>query len=255
MKYEIRKLSFVETWTEALNLYLDNFVPLFMIALISAFPIIMLSQPSQVQGAEMPTGTAVLDFFLWFIVLVSLSTLSAALLIEFISKKYLRKQQTPKQYIQNVLLYIFPIVGLAIIQSVMVTLGFMAMIIPGIYLALALSLAVETLIIERKGVIESMKRSFFLTRGKKWEIFFFTLVLTLASFVLEKVLDVIFSVVDQSQMAVNMETINLLLSQTLLAPLAACIFILIYFNCRIEKESFDLEHMVEEFASGTNQDC
>ena len=249
MKYEIRKLSFVETWTEAISLYLDNFVPLFIIALICAFPVIMVSPPSQAQGAEIPLETAVLDLFIWFIVLVGLSTLSAALLIEFISKKYLRQQQTPSQYIQNVLLYIFPIMGLAIIQAVVVTLGFMAMIIPGVYLALALSLAVEALIIERKGVIESMKRSFFLTRGKKLEIFFFTMVLTLVSFVLEKVLDFIFSVVDQSQMAVNVETVNLLFTQALLAPLTACIFILIYFNCRIEKERFDLEHMVEQFAS------
>lgn len=249
MKYEIRKLSLVETWAEAINLYLDNFVPLFIIALISAVPVIMVPQPSQAQGVEIPMETAVLDFFVWFILLIALSTLSAALLIEFISKKYLKQKQTPKQYIQNVLLYIFPIMGLTIIQAVVVTLGFMAMIIPGIYLALALSLAVETLIIERKGIIESMKRSFFLTRGKKLEIFFVTLVLTLVSFVLEKVLDFIFSMVDPSQMAVNMETINILFSQALLAPLASCVFILIYFNSRIEKEGFDLEHMVEQFAS------
>lgn len=254
MKYEIRKLSFVETWTEAINLYLDNFVPLFLIALISALPVIMVSPPSQAQGAEIPMETAVLDLFIWFIVLIGLSTLSAALLIEFISKKYLDRQQTPAQYIQNVLLYIFPIMGLAIIQAVVVTLGFMAMVIPGVYLALALGLAVETLIIERKGVIESMKRSFFLTRGKKLEIFFFTLVLTLVSFVVEKILDFIFSAVGQSQMAVDIETIIILFTQALVAPLGACVFILIYFNYRIEKEGFDLEHMVEQFASGTNQD-
>lgn len=252
MKYEIRKLSFIKTWIEAINLYLDNFVPLFMIALISALPVIMVSQPSQAQGAEIPMETAVLDFFIWFIVLIGMSTLSAALLIEFISKKYLKRHQTTGQYIQNVLLYIFPIIGLAIIQAVVVTLGLMMMVIPGVYLALALSLAVETLIIERKGVIESMKRSFFLTRGKKLVIFFFTLGLTLVSFVVEKVLDFIFSVVDQSQMAVNIETINLLFTQALLAPLAASVFILIYFNTRIEKERFDLEHMVEQFASSSD---
>ncbi|MGD2088097.1 MAG: hypothetical protein PVH61_18100 [Candidatus Aminicenantes bacterium] len=251
MKYEIRKLSFVETWTEAINLYLDNFVSLFMIALISAFPLIMISQPSQAQGAEIPMENAAISLFIWLIALVSLSTLSAALLIEFISKRYLKRQQTPAQYIQNVLLYIFPMMGLAVIQAVVVTLGFMAMVIPGVYLALALSLAVETLIIERKGVIESMKRSFFLTRGKKLEIFFFTLVLTLVSLVLEKVMDFIFSMVDRSQMAVNVESINILFTQALLAPLAACVFILIYFNYRIEKEGFDPEHMVEQFASGS----
>lgn len=253
MKYEIRKLSFIETWTEAINLYLDNFVPLFMIALISAFPIIMVSQPSQAQGAEIPMDTAVLDFLIWFIVLIGLSTLSAALLIEFISKKYLKRRQTPTQYIQNVFLYIFPIMGLSILQSVVVTLGFMAMVFPGVYFALALSLAAETLIIERKGVIESMKRSFFLTRGKKLEIFFFTLALTLVSFVVEKVLDFIFSVVDQSQMAVNIDTVNILFTQALLSPLAACVFILIYFNYRIEKEGFDLEHMVDQFSTDTGE--
>ena len=252
MKYEIRKLSFIETWTEAINLYVDNFVPLFLIALISALPVIMVPPPSQAQGADIPMETAALDLFIWFTVLIGLSTLSAALLMEFISKKYLDRHQTPGQYIQNVLLYIFPIMGLAILQAVVVVLGFMAMVIPGVYLALALGLAVETLIIERRGVIESMKRSFFLTRGKKLEIFFFTLVLTLVSFAVEKVLDFIFSVVDQSQMAVDMGTIKILFTQALLAPLGACVFILIYFNSRIDKEGFNLEHMVEQFVSGTD---
>ena len=60
MKYEIRKLSFIETWTEAINLYLDNFVPLFLIAIISTLPIIMIPQLSQAQCADIPIETAAL---------------------------------------------------------------------------------------------------------------------------------------------------------------------------------------------------
>jgi hypothetical protein len=254
MKYEIRKLAFIKTWEEALNLYLANFIPLVVIALFSAFPLLLISPLPQAEGTDITIESPVLAQLIRYFFVMAWSTLAGALLIEFISKKLLGKQQQVSQYIQNIFNRIGPIIGLAIVNAVLVGLGLMAFIIPGVYLALTLSLAVEVLIIEGKGITDSIKRSFFLTQGKKMEIFLFTLILILTSFSLQILLNFIFSIVGQSQKAIDVDAIILLVSQALLAPMSACIFILIYFSSRIEKEGFDLEFNIKQSSPDNWQD-
>jgi len=253
MNYKIKQLSFGKTWVEALNIYLENFSSLFLIALIGVLPILFIPQLSTAGTEEIAFETAAINLFVWFMILIGLSTLSAALMIEFISKKYLHIDQTIKQYINSVLSDLPLLMGLSIIEAIAVALGFMAFIIPGIYIALSFSLAVAILIIERRGIIDSLKRSVYLTQGKKVEIMFYSLVLALISLIVEKIMNFFFSIVDPSQLAINIKTVILIFTQALLAPLGACIFILIYFNIKMEKEGLDQEHMIEQFTSQTRR--
>ena len=39
------------------------------------------------------------------------------------------------------------------------------------------------------------------------------------------------------------------LTDILITPIGSCVFILIYFNLKIEKEGFDLEHLVDQFGT------
>jgi len=253
MNYKIKQLSFGKTWVEALNIYLENFSSLFLIALIGVLPVLFFPQISTAGTEEIAFETAAINLFVWFMILIGLSTLSAALMIEFISKKYLHIDQTIKQYINSVLSDLPLLMGLSIIEAIAVALGFMAFIIPGIYIALSFSLAVAILIIERRGIIDSLKRSVYLTQGKKVEIMFYSLVLALISLIVEKIMNFFFSIVDPSQLAINIKTVILIFTQALLAPLGACIFILIYFNIKMEKEGLDQEHMIEQFTSQTRR--
>lgn len=74
---------------------------------------------------------------------------------------------------------VFPVVGMAIFNTVLVILGTMALIIPGIILWVALWVAVPVAVVERPGVIASLKRSAWLTKGHRWRIFGIVLVLGL----------------------------------------------------------------------------
>ena len=51
------------------------------------------------------------------------------------------------------------LIGLALLIAIVVGVGFLLLIIPGIILAVFLAMAVPAFIIERKGVTESMSRS------------------------------------------------------------------------------------------------
>lgn len=59
----------------------------------------------------------------------------------------------------------------SLLVEIIVSAGMLAFVIPGIYLMCRLSLSEHATAIEEKGVIESLKRSWDLTRGRTFEIF------------------------------------------------------------------------------------
>ena len=65
---------------------------------------------------------------------------------------------------------ILPLVGLGILVGLGVLLGFVALIIPGIFLALCWSVASPALVAERLGITAAMSRSMQLTENHRWAI-------------------------------------------------------------------------------------
>jgi hypothetical protein len=259
MKYELRRLSFGETLGQAFNLYFDNFVPLFLISLVSTLPLIVFTFiriESGMYYSESNRFIAVLTFLIIFIVV---NTLCTALTIELISKRYLKQHQCIGTYVRNVLPFILPIVGLSILEVIIIGLGFVAFLLPGVYLFLGLSVAVQVLIVERKRVMESISRSFVLTRGRKLEIFgYFLIVIIVLKQILIDILlvpKVFYPLIGNMDTAFSTKLILAngvyYLVQVLFNPISACLFILIYFNLRIEKEGFDLEHLVDQFGTSS----
>jgi hypothetical protein len=65
----------------------------------------------------------------------------------------------------------FPIVGLAIVVSVLIGVASMLLVFPGIMLYTMWFVATPACVVERLGVFASMRRSRELTEGKRWRIF------------------------------------------------------------------------------------
>lgn len=66
---------------------------------------------------------------------------------------------------------ILPIIGLTICVTILMMLGLILLIIPGIMIYCALFVSVPALVEERRGVFASMGRSRDLTRGSRWQVF------------------------------------------------------------------------------------
>lgn len=66
---------------------------------------------------------------------------------------------------------IFPLLGLSFLVFIMIMIGMFLFVIPGIYLSLALSFTGVILVIEGKGVFESISRSFNVIGGHWWSTF------------------------------------------------------------------------------------
>jgi len=66
---------------------------------------------------------------------------------------------------------VFILLGLGLVSWFIIMAGFIALIIPGIYLIIVLSLALPVLFFERQGIFSAISRSFGLIKGKWWSTF------------------------------------------------------------------------------------
>ena len=79
---------------------------------------------------------------------------------------------------------VLPLIGLSILTWLVVLIGLVLLIVPGIIAYVALSVAVPAMVEEGQGITESMERSAALTKGSRWRIFLLFLILVVAYFVL-----------------------------------------------------------------------
>lgn len=66
---------------------------------------------------------------------------------------------------------VLPLLGLAIVVGVGTFIGYVLLIIPGLILTVLWSVAAPAVVVERRGVFESLQRSRDLTRGHRWQVF------------------------------------------------------------------------------------
>lgn len=64
-----------------------------------------------------------------------------------------------------------PLLGLAIVAGLGTLLGYILLIVPGLILTVLWSVAAPAVVVEKRGVLESLQRSRDLTRGHRWSVF------------------------------------------------------------------------------------
>ncbi|MCG8306215.1 MAG: hypothetical protein MI975_02410 [Cytophagales bacterium] len=112
--------------------------------------------------------------YIGFIVLSTFSgLLNVAVIFNFMklyNSKY-PEEITVMEILNSSWKNIVPLFLLGILITILIVVGFLVFIIPGIYLMIALALSVPALLFERLGIIESIRRSFGLIKGKWWSTF------------------------------------------------------------------------------------
>jgi hypothetical protein len=88
-----------------------------------------------------------------------------------------------------------PLIGLAIVMGIAILCGFILLIVPGVLMALAWSVATPVLVAERKGIFGSMGRSADLTRNYRGAILLIAIVFWVLSVVVSMVVGAILGAV------------------------------------------------------------
>lgn len=75
-----------------------------------------------------------------------------------------------------------PLLVVGLLTYLMISLGLVLLIVPGVLVACALAVAIPAVVVERPGILGAIKRSFALTKGKRFAIFVAFLVIILVMF-------------------------------------------------------------------------
>ena len=148
----------------------------------------------------------------------------------------------------------FPLVGVAIVSTLLTWLAALALLVPGAIVACALYVAVPVCVIERAGVGASLRRSRDLTRGSRWAIFGLLLfVLVLAAFVGGAVTIGMFRLGGAENLA-RLATGGLtpyrlvaFLLDAIVRTFGAVVTAVVYHDLRVAKEGVDLDQIAAVF--------
>lgn len=142
-------------------------------------------------------------------------------------------------------------------MGVRILIGFIFLILPGIYLAVVWSLTIPVAVLEGRNLSESLERSSELTRGHRGRIFVvYALLLVLVYIVTVVVQAPALALVaiwggalTGSEIPAWAEVVVALMNfvtTSLVAPIMTIALSLIYYDERVRKEAFDLQHMMQE---------
>jgi len=156
-------------------------------------------------------------------------------------------------YVKN---RIFWVILLSLLVGFVAFMALFALIVPGILLFIMWSLAVPAMVLENKGVLDSMSRSSDLTQGSRGRIFVILFVIVVLSIAVSALLQWpialaagvrFFARGNLQQMGIGWGVASLVatfVSQSLVGPLGTIALSLVYYDQRIRREAFDLQLMM-----------
>jgi len=141
------------------------------------------------------------------------------------------------------------VISILIIVGLMVGFGFLLLIVPGIILLCRTALAVPASMLEDSKSIRSIERSMNLTKGFSGQIFIIFLMVWVLSWVVGIIFDGPFGYFAAAQHATSFAILTLqylssFIAQVLIGPIGTIAFSLMYYNLRVRKEAFDIQHLM-----------
>lgn len=124
---------------------------------------------------------------------------------------------------------ILPLFLAGLLAGLGIALGFVLLIVPGLFLLTIWSVIAPVIVLERTGVIEAFGRSRELVRGNGWQVFGVIVCVFLIIVVTRTVLGAIAVGIDDS---VVMRTLFDVLGSTVTAPVVALVASVIYFHLK-----------------------
>jgi hypothetical protein len=127
------------------------------------------------------------------------------------------------------------LVGAYIVVAIAVGLGFILLIIPGVYLAVRFAFVGQAVVLEQRGVFESLSRSGELVKDNWWRLFGIGLTFVIGLAIAEGIVQLVLTVIFHGLGGILAQN---LVSPILFTPIEYIALTLLYFDLRIRKEGF-----------------
>ena len=124
---------------------------------------------------------------------------------------------------------IVPLFLAGLLAGVLIAIGFVLLIVPGLILLTIFAVVAPVVVIERCSPVEALRRSRALVRGNGWRVFGVIVVAFLIQAIVGQVLAALIRALDDGVVGASLST---LLSSALVGPIAAIAAALLYFALR-----------------------
>ncbi len=260
---QLRPLGVGEVLDTAIRLYSRNAVPMWKIVLAVIVPLAVIQEA--VIGGSLPASAFVHDGQLYApsgqlstpalgqtveIVLAILGPLlvNGALAL-FLVDAYVGRPLDWASSLRTAGGRIGDLLWLAIVYGVLVFIGLVLVIIPGVWLAVSWSVAIPALMFEHVSGFAALRRSFGLVRHRWWPTFGALLVAVIMLFVVVLVVGLIFQGI-QSGLGVGSLALWLainaaatIVSALITYPFLAAVIAVLYIDLRVRKEGLSFERL------------
>jgi len=189
-----------------------------------------------------PVG-AVLGGIGFVVFTIILLPLCGAAIVQNISGSYLGKDLTAGQSYARAVPRLLGLLGTQFLTTLMIMVGMILCIVPGIIFSLWFLVVVPVVILESKAGPTAMRRSRELMRGNINKGFVLAFVVGILTFIINMGLSTLMRLVPLPHPAIGIFIQTVLLA--IILPLQTAPWILLYYDLRIRKEAFDLQQLAE----------
>jgi phage-related holin len=235
----------------------------YILVLLFRFVLLLFTRASITTSApQLPTSGMVGGFilggigaaivFLLVVGVVQAATVSA------VSELYLGRDTSVMEAFAQSKGSILIVVAIMLMSGIATFVGCLFLIIPGIYLACRLAVSVPVAIVEKESPVASMERSMELTKGFAMQVFLLLLLVFVVSWIVGMLIQapvMIFAF--KAALAKQQPSIGVMaysyvaefISQVLVGPIGTISAALMYYNLRVRKEGFDIQHLMNSLGS------
>jgi len=244
----LRPLSVGEILDTSFSLYRRHFGALATVSLVcTGLPLVLRLFIEAAGGLFMhPTLT-----LLYLLSLGALSLIATGATVFVVSESYLGRPLTAREALMRATPYMGRILIAWLLMALVIGMGFLLIVIPGVILAVGLAVAIPAVVLESgRSASAALSRSWELTRGARWRIFGLGITLFVLLYVpVVAIGGLVALLVPRGSAAVfgpaSTATIVALaiggVVQLFIYPLFYCVLTVTYYDLRVRKEGFDLE--------------
>ena len=262
MTTPLRPLNLGELLDRSFFLYRKHFLLFVGIIGVPYLCLLAFQLVGVVIAPQTPGGSVL--YFVWALGAIVLSLAAAAAshgaTVVAVSKVHLGGTISVSDAFAGIKGRILGLVGVMIGLGFGIGIGFMLLLIPGIILSLMWALTIPVAVVENRGLVDSVARSSDLTKGSRGRVFVIYFLFAVLFYIVLMVclLPLLYMlgsfVKDHGAGVVPIwyqagAPVGTFLTECLVGPLMTIGLSLLYYDQRVRKEGFDLQHMMASLES------
>jgi hypothetical protein len=182
--------------------------------------------------------------------------LSTVACFKAVADAYLGHLPTPRDSVRFAARRLPSALWMTIVMVVVLIPAFLALVVPGIWLAVAFSMGLPVLLTEDERGWGALNRSYHLVKGHWWRVFLTLLVAYILVTVVQGIVTAVLvalatSAFDSSSFTAHaLATLARIIGLAITTPVLSAVTAILYFDLRVRKEGFNLDVLADRLGDG-----